>query len=89
MRAVSDNPDLAASTGIDVNRVITLVWFLAGVLVTLGGIFQGLSEQVSWDIGFQLLLLVFAAVTLGGLGTDFGAMVGSLIVGVLVFTCRR
>jgi branched-chain amino acid transport system permease protein len=85
MRAVSDNPDLAASTGIDVNRVITLVWFMAGVLVTLGGVFQGLSEQVQWLMGFQLLLLVFAGVTLGGLGTDFGAMVGSLIVGVFVF----
>lgn len=85
MRAVSDNPDLAASTGIDVNRVITLVWFMGGVLVTLGGVFQGLSEQVNWLNGFQLLLLVFAAVTLGGLGTDFGVIVGSLIVGVLVY----
>ena len=85
MRAVSDNPDLAASSGIDVNRVITLVWFLAGVLVTLGGIFQGLSELVSWETGFQILLLVFAAVTLGGLGTDFGVIVGSLIVGVFVY----
>ncbi len=85
MRAVSDNPDLAASTGIDVNKVITAVWFAAGVLVTLGGVFQGLSEQVQWLMGVQLLLLVFAGVTLGGLGTAFGAMVGSLIVGVFVF----
>jgi branched-chain amino acid transport system permease protein len=85
MRAVSDNPDLAASSGIDVQRVITLVWFLAGVLVTLGGIFQGLSELISWDMGFQILLLVFAAVTLGGLGTDFGVIVGSLVVGVFVY----
>jgi branched-chain amino acid transport system permease protein len=85
MRAVSDNPDLAASSGIDVNRVITLVWFLAGLLVTLGGVFQGLSELVSWDMGFQILLLVFAAVTLGGLGTDFGVIVGSLVVGVFIY----
>ena len=85
MRAVADNRDLAASTGIDVNRVITLVWFTAGVLVTLGGVFQGLSEQVQWLMGLQLLLLVFAGVTLGGLGTDFGAMVGSLVVGVFIF----
>ncbi|HEY3484591.1 MAG TPA: branched-chain amino acid ABC transporter permease, partial [Ilumatobacteraceae bacterium] len=85
MRAVSDNTDLAASTGIDVNKVITLVWFMAGVLVTLGGVFQGLSQGVQWTMGFELLLLVFAGVTLGGLGTDFGAMVGSLIVGVLVY----
>lgn len=85
MRAVSDNPDLAASTGIDVNRTITLVWMLGGVLVTLGGVFQALSEQVNWQNGFQLLLLVFAAVTLGGLGTDFGVIAGSLVIGVFVY----
>ncbi len=85
MRAVSDNPDLAASTGIDVNRVITVVWMLAGALVTLGAIFQGLLQLVSWDMGNQLLLLVFAAVTLGGLGTTYGAIFGSLIIGVLIY----
>ena len=85
MRAVSDNPDLAASTGIDVNRVITGVWMLAGALVTLGAIFQGLFQLVAWDMGNQLLLLVFAAVTLGGLGTTYGAMVGSLVIGVLIY----
>jgi len=85
MRAVSDSPDLAASTGIDVDRTVTLVWLLGGVLVTLGGIFQGLSERVSWDMGFQLLLLVFASVTLGGLGTDFGVIVGSLVVGGFIY----
>jgi len=85
MRAVSDSPDLAASTGIDVDRIVTVVWFLAGVLVTLGGVFVALSEQVNWLMGQQLLLLVFAGVTLGGLGTDFGAMAGSLVVGVLVY----
>ena len=52
---------------------------------TLGGVFVALSEQVNWLMGFQLLLLMFAGVTLGGLGTDFGAMVGSIIVGVLVY----
>ena len=84
MRAVSDSPDLASSTGIDVNRTITLVWFMAGVLVTLGAVFQGLSEQLQWLTGNQLLLLVFAAVTLGGLGTTYGVMLGSLIIGILV-----
>ena len=85
MRAVSDNPDLASSTGIDVNRTITLVWFMAGALVTLGAVFQGLSEQTQWLMGNQLLLLVFAAVTLGGLGTTYGAMVGSIVIGVFVY----
>ena len=84
MRAISDNPDLAASTGIDVDRTVSVVWFMAGALVTLGAVFQGLTEQVQWQMGNQILLMVFAAVTLGGLGTAYGAMVGSIVVGVLI-----
>jgi neutral amino acid transport system permease protein len=82
MRAVADNRDLAASSGIDVNRVIGFVWASGAGLAALGGILQGLSEQVSFQMGFQLLLLMFAGVTLGGLGTAYGALVGSLVVGV-------
>jgi len=84
MRAVSDNPDLAASTGVDVDRIITLVWALGGALVSLGAAFQGVTETVSWTMGQQLLLLVFASVTLGGLGTAFGAMAGSILVGIAI-----
>jgi len=84
MRAVSDNRDLAASSGIDVNRVILVVWVMGGALATLGGVLLGLSDQVQWDMGFRLLLLMFAGVTLGGLGTAYGALVGSIIVGVFV-----
>jgi branched-chain amino acid transport system permease protein len=85
MRAVADSNDLAASTGIDVDRVVTTVWFVGGALVTAGAVFFGLNSQISWLMGQQLLLLVFAAVTLGGLGTDFGAMVGGLVIGVFTF----
>ena len=84
MRAVSDNRDLAASSGIDVDRVILVVWMMGGALATLGGVLLGLSDQVQWDMGFRLLLLMFAGVTLGGLGTAYGALIGSLIVGVFV-----
>lgn len=84
MRAVADNRDLAASSGIDVDRVILFVWMLGGGLAAFGGVLYGLSDQVSWDMGFRLLLLMFAGVTLGGLGTAYGALVGSLIVGVFV-----
>jgi branched-subunit amino acid ABC-type transport system permease component len=84
MRAVSDNRDLAASSGIDVNRVIMVVWMMGGSLAALGGVLLGLSDQVQWDMGFRLLLLMFAGVTLGGLGTAYGALVGSLVVGVFV-----
>lgn len=82
MRAVADNKDLAESSGIDVQRVIRFVWILGGGLAGLGGVFIGLSEQVSWNIGFRILLLLFASVVLGGLGTAYGALVGALIVGV-------
>jgi neutral amino acid transport system permease protein len=84
MRAVSDNRDLAESSGIDVDRVINFVWAAGAGLAALGGIMHGLSQQVTWQLGFQLLLLMFAGVTLGGLGSAYGALVGSLAVGIAV-----
>lgn len=84
MRAVADNADLAESSGIDVSRVIRVTWVVGAGLAALGGVMFGISEQVQWDMGFKLLLLIFAAVILGGLGTAFGAMVGGFIVGVAV-----
>jgi branched-subunit amino acid ABC-type transport system permease component len=84
MRAVADNRDLAASSGIDVNRVIMVVWMMGAGLAALGGVLLGLSDQVQWDMGYRLLLLMFAGVTLGGLGTAYGALVGSLVVGIFV-----
>jgi neutral amino acid transport system permease protein len=83
IRAVSDNRDLAESSGINVSRVILNVWLLAGGLAALGGVFFGLAQLVSWDMGFKLLLLMFAAVILGGLGTAYGVIVGSLVVGIV------
>jgi branched-chain amino acid transport system permease protein len=84
MRAVADNPDLAASSGIDVQRVILVVWAFGGALAALGGILIGLGEQVNWQMGFTYLLLMFAGITLGGLGTAYGALVGGFIVGLFV-----
>jgi branched-subunit amino acid ABC-type transport system permease component len=84
MRAVADNRDLAASSGINVDRVILIVWALGGALATIGGILLGMSDSVQWDMGYRLLLLMFAGVTLGGLGTAYGALIGSLVVGVFV-----
>ena len=84
IRAVSDNRDLASSSGIDVNRVVLVVWVIGGALAALGGVLYGLEFQIRWDMGFTLLLLMFAAITLGGLGNPFGALVGSLVVGVFV-----
>ena len=84
IRAVSDNPDLASSSGIDTDQVILLVWILGGSLAGLGGVFYGLEYRIRWDMGFTLLLLMFAAITLGGLGNPFGALLGSLVIGVFV-----
>jgi neutral amino acid transport system permease protein len=84
MRAVAGNKDLAEASGIDVERVILWVWGVGGGLAALGGVFFGLSQQVSWQMGFILLLLMFAGVILGGLGTAYGALVGSLVVGIFV-----
>jgi branched-chain amino acid transport system permease protein len=84
MRAVSDDPDLAESSGIDVQQVIMVTWVLGAGLAGLGGVLFGVSEQVQWDMGFKTLLLIFSAVILGGLGTAFGAMLGGFTIGILV-----
>ncbi|PRB16016.1 branched-chain amino acid ABC transporter permease [Microbacterium sp. MYb62] len=84
-RAISDNPQLAAASGIDVDRVVRYVWILSGVLAAISGILWAYFRPgVKWDMGMQMLLLIFAAITLGGLGTAFGALLGSLIVGIAV-----
>ena len=84
-RAISDNPGLAAASGINVDRVIRVVWMLSASLAAIAGVLWAYFRPgVKWDMGMQVLLLIFAAVTLGGLGTAFGALIGSLIVGILV-----
>ncbi|WP_372491416.1 ABC transporter permease subunit [Microbacterium invictum] len=84
-RAISDNPGLAAASGINVDRVIRIVWILSTALAALGGILWGYFRPgVRWDMGVHILLLIFAAVILGGLGTAFGALIGAIIVGLLV-----
>lgn len=82
VRAVSDNPDLASTTGINTDRIIGLVWVIGGGLAAVGGVLLGLDQQVRFDSGAALLLLMFAAITLGGLGSAFGALVGSIVIGL-------
>ncbi len=83
MRALADNKDLAEASGIDVQRVILQVWVLGGGLAALGGVFYGLTAAVYWDMGFNLLLLMFAGIILGGLGSAYGAILGSLVIGIV------
>ena len=83
-RAVADNPALASASGIDVEKVISTVWILGAGLAAYSGLMLGLQVGVSWQMGFTILLLVFAGSVLGGLGTAFGAILGSLIVGLVI-----
>lgn len=83
-RAVSDNADLASSTGIDSEKIIRIVWFLGAALAALGGIVRGLDEGVRADMGGGLLFLMFAGITLGGLGSAYGALVGGFVIGLFV-----
>lgn len=83
-RAVADNPALAAASGINVDRVITVVWTTGTALAGLAGVFFGMIQGVDYLMGMRILLLVFAATVLGGLGTAWGAMVGALVVGIFI-----
>jgi neutral amino acid transport system permease protein len=84
-RAISDNASLAAASGINVDGVVRIVWIISAALAGLSGVLWAyFIPGIKWDMGAQILLLVFAAITLGGLGTAFGAALGSIIVGLLV-----
>ena len=84
-RAISDNPSLAAASGINVDKVVRIVWILSTSLAAIAGVLWAYFRPgMRWDMGMQILLLIFAAVVLGGLGTAFGAMLGAIIVGILV-----
>ncbi len=83
IRAVSDERDLSSASGINVGGVTLVVWIGGAMLAGLGGVMLGMGSQgVQWNMGFTLLLTMFAAIVLGGLGNPYGAMVGGLVVGV-------
>jgi len=82
MRAVADNLDLAQVSGINVDRVVIWTWILAGSLTALGGSMLGLIEGVRPNMGWFLILPMFASVILGGIGNPYGAITGALVIGV-------
>lgn len=82
MRAVSENPDLARVAGIDVARIVNITWMIGGALACAAGIMVGLLVQIRPYMGFDLLLPLFAAAILGGIGSVPGALIGGLIVGI-------
>jgi branched-chain amino acid transport system permease protein len=82
MRAVSENQALASVAGIDVAHVIRVTWFIGGALACAAGVILGLVVQIRPSMGADLLLPLFAAAILGGVGSVPGALVGGLIVGL-------
>lgn len=82
MRAVADNLELARVSGINVDRVVIWTWVIAGGLTALGGSMLGLTEGVRPNMGWFLLLPMFAAVILGGIGNPYGAIAGALVIGI-------
>jgi neutral amino acid transport system permease protein len=84
MRALSDNLDLAETAGIDTRRVILYTWLFAGALAGLAGVLSGALTNLRPELGFELLLPIFAAVILGGIGNPFGALTAGLVLGVVI-----
>ncbi|MGY9048948.1 MAG: branched-chain amino acid ABC transporter permease [Rhodobacterales bacterium] len=82
MRAVSEDPQLAALVGIDTRAVIRMVWILGAALAAVGGIMSGVIVQIRPTMGLDLLLPLFAAAILGGIGSVPGAMLAGLFVGL-------
>lgn len=82
MRATAESPTLARVSGIEVDSVIAVTWVVAAALAAVGGVFFGLTVQLRPEMGFNLLLAVFAASIIGGHGSLIGAVVGGLIVGL-------
>jgi len=83
MRATADNLDLAEVRGVDVDRVQLVVWVVAGLLAALAGVLAGWSaSNVNPNMGFSLLLPVFAAVIMGGIRSPYGSALAGLIIGL-------
>ena len=82
MRAMSDNIDLAQITGINTERVIIWTWAMSGILTAAAGILLAFDTHLTPVMGWNLLLPLFAAVILGGIGSPYGAMFGGLVIGI-------
>jgi neutral amino acid transport system permease protein len=84
MRALSDNFDLAETSGVDTSRIVLYTWIFAGGLAGLAGVMAGAVTTVKPQLGFELLLPIFAAVILGGIGDAFGALAGGIVLGLVI-----
>jgi branched-chain amino acid transport system permease protein len=82
MRGVAENPDLASVSGVDVGRVVRWVWIIGASGAAVAGVLYGLTVQLRPELGFGLILPLFAAAILGGAGSMYGAVIGGLLVGL-------
>lgn len=83
MRAMSDDADLARVSGIATERIVMATWVIGGALAAAAGIFVGLNTRIHPNLGWDLLLPLFAAAILGGIGRPYGAMLGGLAIGIV------
>jgi branched-subunit amino acid ABC-type transport system permease component len=83
MRAVADNPPLAAVRGIDRGAVIGKAWAVAGLLTGAASVLAGLDRAIDPELGSSYLISVFAAAILGGLGSVAGAVIGAILIGLM------
>lgn len=82
MRAMADNPDLARVAGIDTDAIVRWTWVLGGITVAIAGSLLALQSQLKPELGFVLLLPLFAATILGGIGSPQGAFLGAMVIGI-------
>jgi branched-subunit amino acid ABC-type transport system permease component len=87
MRAVADDPALASVAGLDTERVIRWTWIIGAGLAAVAGVFVGLDTDIHTNLGWNLLLPMFAAALLGGIGKPLGAIAGGLIIGIAEEIC--
>ncbi|WP_151702339.1 branched-chain amino acid ABC transporter permease [Nitrincola alkalilacustris] len=81
MRAMSDNPDLARVSGINTDTVVKVTWVIAGCLAAAAGTMLSLDVTLKPDLSFHLLLPIFAAAIVGGVGHPYGALAGGFVIG--------
>ncbi|MDF1609491.1 branched-chain amino acid ABC transporter permease [Hoeflea sp. YIM 152468] len=82
MRAVSDEPELAAVAGLDTEKVVRWTWVIGASMAAIAGVFAGMDTSMHPNLGWNLLLAMFAAAVLGGIGKPMGAIAGGLIIGI-------
>lgn len=82
LRAMADNPELARISGIPTERMTSLTWLIGGGMAAAGGILLGLDAQLRPEMGWTLLLPLFAAVILGSIGNPIGALIGAMVIGI-------